>query len=38
LIEDLRATAEGRALLPEDVYALWLVVDAAVGPMKKVRA
>lgn len=31
LIEDLRKTEEGRRIVPEDLYALWQVVDATVG-------
>lgn len=31
LIEDLRKTEEGRSIVPEDLYALWQVVDSAVA-------
>ncbi len=30
LFEDLRTTAEGRRLVPDDLYAVWEVVDAAI--------
>jgi hypothetical protein len=31
LIEDLRSTAEGREIVPDDFYALWQMVDEVVG-------
>jgi hypothetical protein len=31
LIEDLRKTEEGRRIVPEDLYALWQVVDSTLG-------
>lgn len=31
LIEDLRSTEEGRPIVPDDVYEIWRVVDAAVA-------
>jgi hypothetical protein len=29
LIDDLRATPEGREIVPDDLYAVWLVIDGA---------
>ncbi|MEZ4399366.1 MAG: phospholipase D family protein [Kofleriaceae bacterium] len=31
LIRDLRSTDEGRKIVPDDLYALWAVVDEALG-------
>jgi hypothetical protein len=31
LIEDLRATTEGREIVPDDLYELWLVIDETVS-------
>jgi hypothetical protein len=31
LIEDLRATPEGREIVPDDLFAVWQVVDDAVS-------
>ena len=30
LIHDLRATEEGREIVPDDVYAVWEVVDEVI--------
>lgn len=35
LIHDLRATEEGRVIVPDDLFALWTVVDEALGESAK---
>ena len=38
LVEDLRSTVEGRAIVPDDFYELWLMVDEVVsGRAKSLR-
>jgi len=34
LIEDLRASEEGRDIVPDDLYQLWNVVDAVIAPQE----
>ena len=34
LIEDLRSTPEGRGIVPDDLYSLWQIVNAAIGTKK----
>ncbi len=34
LVEDLRSTEEGRKIVPDDLYAMWSVVDQAAKPVE----